>query len=187
MINYRIKKIAKFMGLFLMIALGMSFLYTTSTIQAQNKDLPEKNFTGSNGAITQTLFVDEEGIQIETNLYPRESVVHINITVLAQSNSSVNFVVGERSAAEFSPALSNHTLAPGESFADDYTFLFGTVNAIVYGCFCTTGPNATISWSYEPISVPNTGFIGIEPLFLVGAMILATVITRITMEKKRKN
>ncbi|MHA1154749.1 MAG: hypothetical protein ACTSQK_01465, partial [Candidatus Heimdallarchaeota archaeon] len=115
MIKYTIKNTTKLIGLFAIILIGINFLSITTQIQARNNETRKNRLLISSGKITQEFFVDEDGVQIETHEYPWDSVVRINITVLQQSNTSVMFITGEGIAEGFTPALTNHTLAPGES------------------------------------------------------------------------
>ncbi len=137
--------------------------------------------------ISEELFVDNEFTQVYTKSYYRNSIIHINITVLPHSNSSVEIICSGFYATDFSPALTNATLTPGESFSESYTFIKGVANGIAYGIRCTTDSNATVIWSYEVLfSARPEGFIGMEFLFICGALLLSTM-TLVLLTKRKHN
>ena len=183
------KIITSLKGIFLVLFLVFSLVnvsrFAIISISATCSPSPRNSALAINVKITDELFADNETIQLDTGIYYRESILHINITVLPQSNSSVDIICSEALGNEFSPALTNVTLAPGESFSENYTFIIRTANEIVYACRCTTGPNATILWSYEVLySAKPEGFIGIDFLFIGGAFILSTLVLVLITKKK---
>jgi len=139
--------------------------------------------------LSEELFVDNEMAQMATKLYYLNSIVKINITVLPQSNSSVEIFCEESVIEHFSPILTNFTLAPGESFTESYTYIDDFADAVVYFCWCTLeNSNATIQWWYEAIysAKPDNGFIGIDLLFISGAFLLSTM-TLVFIIKRKSN
>jgi len=138
--------------------------------------------------IVEERFVDNISTPLDTQTYYRNSIVHFNITVLPQSNSSVEIFYLGTYATDFSPVLTNTTLVPGESFAENYTFVGGIASVLGYYCRCTLADsNATILWWYEVLfSAKPEGFIGIDFLFISGAFILSSV-TLVLIVKKKSN
>lgn len=67
-----------------------------------------------------------------TKMAHEKSIIHVNYTVLAISNTSVVFDYydlweNNLNTTLWSPHPQNFTLAPGESFADNFTLLLGPV------------------------------------------------------------
>ncbi len=137
--------------------------------------------------ISEELFVNNFTTILDTNPYPRNSIIHINITVLPQSNASVE-ILFDGDDDNVSPKLTNFTLAPGESFAENYTCIIGTICGITYLCHCTLdNSNATIFWLYEVLYLAEMSvFIGVEFLFIGGAFILSTMVL-VFITKKKSN
>ncbi|MFW9922084.1 MAG: hypothetical protein ACFFDW_02220 [Candidatus Thorarchaeota archaeon] len=132
-------------------------------------------------------YVDCEYTQFETGIYTKDSIVHINITILPQSNDSVEvFYFG--SADQFSPSLSNITLAPGESFAENYTIIESEGDMILYYCQCVNPEgNATVLWWYEVLySATPQGFIGSNAIALIGTFTLSVISLYIVGKKKAR-
>ncbi len=155
-----------------------SATYSTAPI---NIDLTLNTIT------SEELFIDNGFTQVVTKTYFRNSIIRINITVLPQSNSSVEIICSGIYAIDFSPALTNATLAPGESFSESYTFIKGVANGIAYGIHCITDSNATIIWSYDLIySARPEGFIGTDFPFIIGAVVLSTTILVLITKRKSK-
>ncbi len=140
-----------------------------------------------NAKISETIFVDNFTTILNTQYYPRNSIIHINITVLSQSNASVE-INYDGDEDYFSPNLTNFILAPGKSFAENYTCKIGTIGGIAYLCHCTLdNSNATIQWWYEVLYLAEMSvFIGVEFLFIGGAFILSTM-TLVLITKKKPN
>ncbi|MHA1556824.1 MAG: hypothetical protein ACTSPM_07805 [Candidatus Heimdallarchaeota archaeon] len=123
-----------------------------------------------------------------TIMLPMGSVIHINYTVLASSNSSVFFVPIFKDKVDtlWDPVPSNLTLAPGDSFAETYTVLTGTSSGhsefAYYASVITENSSATIHWWYEVLVTGKISTVGI--LFLSGTLILISFIA--ILHSKRK-
>ena len=140
--------------------------------------------------IVQESFVGDYFIPLSTHGCYRNSIVQFNVTVLPQSNTSVEIFVDAGYAESFSPTLANTTLSPGESFAENYTFVVGLANEIEYFCRCIdTDSNATVRWWYEVLYSAKPEGIGIEFPIILGGLVLFSLGVRIISIKKhyRKN
>ncbi|MHA1156190.1 MAG: hypothetical protein ACTSQK_08790 [Candidatus Heimdallarchaeota archaeon] len=187
-----IKKLESTIKVFLVLFVVISLISVNNqsisihTRATQISHLKNNDLT-INGKETIELFVDNKTIQFDTGTYNLNSIININITVLPQSNSSVFIMCSAVYAVEFSPTLTNVTLAPGESFSEDYTIIDRIINGIVYTSRCTTDSNATILWSYDLIySAKPAGFIGKDLLFISGAFLLSTMTLVLVTKKKSK-
>lgn len=140
----------------------------------------------TNAIISEELFIDKEFTQVTTRTYYRDSIIRINITVLPQSNSSVEIICSEFYAVDFSPALTNATLVPGESFSESYTFIKGVANGIAYGIRCTTDSNATVLWSYEVLFSAKPEGAGIDFPFIVSSLLLSSLVIAVVSKRKQK-
>lgn len=115
-----------------------------------------------------------------TIMLPVGSVIHINCTIFAISNSSVFLEPYHEDKVDrlWDPVPSNLTLAPGESFAETYTVLVGTSSgSSEFGYYIllliTENSSATIHWWYE---VHKTGKISAADLLVVtGTLILISL------------
>ncbi|MFW9922944.1 MAG: hypothetical protein ACFFDW_06605 [Candidatus Thorarchaeota archaeon] len=136
--------------------------------------------------ISEERFVDWEYIVLETGIYNRDSIIHVNITILPQSNDSVEvYYMGP--ANHVLPSLKNTTLIPGESFAETYTIIESEGELIHYYCHSVNlEGNATVLWWYEVLySATPQGFIGIEPKIFTS--IFALSIFALVIKHKRRN
>ena len=153
---------------------------STTVIKSANLSLNEK--------VLQEKFMDEDyHYSLSTLMLYRDSVMRLNISVLLSSYSSVEVSTSEQNAQEFSPNLTNFTLAPGESFVEDYTFVVGVANEVGYECRLTLpNSNATVQWWYEVLysAKGDDGVIGIEAYF-VGISFILSGITLVYISKRR--
>jgi len=136
----------------------------------------------TNTEIVEEFFVDVERIQLESGTYYRNSIVRINLTVLPKSNASVEIFTSEELANEFSPALQNVTLAPGESYSKEHTFTYGEANEILYACQCTNDSNATILWIHETIHSARP--IGLEFPSIISSSVLSFIVLVSVIKRK---
>ena len=120
----------------------------------------------------------------------KNSIVQVNITVLPRSNSSVFFYVPEDYATQFTPAVTNFTLTPGQSFTENYTYSSGTenVNFLSYFAICTElDSNATVHWWYDVLySAKPSWDVGIEVPFSIAAVAFSALLTS-CISKRRYN
>lgn len=181
----RLKKLLK---TFSVLVIFLSSIFFTTTFLLTNA------FTSSPNA---PLSIIEKTIEekiiggtfnyMQTITYYRETVFQFNVTILPQSNSSVAISYEELPPDYFSPALTNFTLAPGESFQETYTIVFGEAAELFYYCRCTNSEsNATLVWWYEAISTP-TALIGTEFLFLTGTFLVTFLTLVLSFHKKAIN
>ena len=179
-------KITPMLAIYLVVLFIFS---TTNTIHSCSATTSSSAGLTITEKTSEELFVDNEMGQIATGLNNRNSIIQINITVLPQSNSSVEIFCEEAAIENYSPILANFTLAPGESFAETYTLSGRAASSVVYFCWCTLdNSNATIQWWYEVLysAKPDDAFIGMDFLFIVGAVILSTM-TLVFIAKRKSN
>ena len=187
--GFRKKKDAKItiiMAFFLAVIFTISIFNAIPTCSATTSSSSSLTTTEK---IFEERFVDNESIQLIILTYYRNTIIHINIAVLLQSNSSVNIYPPGKYPDDFSPQLTNTTLAPGESFAESYTFVVGVANGLIYLCKCTlVNSNATVLWWYEVLysAKPDNGFIGIDFSFISGAVVLSTM-AMVFIAKRKSN
>jgi len=145
-----------------------------------------------NGRVHHEVFINWPNYaNIGTIMLRVRSIIHVNYTVLATSNSSVEFKflksLGHENRTLFSPEISNFVLAPGESLAEDFTVVNGTAEGhteLSYDAYLLSeGGNANVHWWYEiikKVKMPAPGF-----LFFFGTLtVLAIVVILITKRKK---
>ena len=179
--------------------LAAALLTTLITVCLTNNHLlsvqgftPTRISFSTNEKIIEEIFVGTSRVQLLTGDYYANSIIYVNITILPQSNSSVEITCELQLASMFSPNLSNVTLAPGEFFAENYTIVsvWGLINTIVYRCQCTLpDSNATILWVYEALySAPTPNyFIGLEFWFVSGSFILVSIVLVLSIKKRNIN
>ncbi len=168
-------KITTIMAFFLVVIFTISIFNAIPTCFAATSSSSSLSITER---IFEERFVDNESIQLITLTYFRDTIIHINITVQIQSNSSVYIYPLGIHREDFSPQQTNTTLAPGKSFAESYKFTGNAAGGFFYFCNCTlVNSNATVLWWYDVIysAKPDNGFIGIDFLFILGAVILSTM------------
>jgi hypothetical protein len=137
------------------------------------------------------------GCELGVEWIYENSIIHLNYTVLAYSNSSVSFKyydfwVDESHPTLWSPPPQNFTLAIGESFADNFTLLWGPVDQqhhLVYHLAALTeNSNATVHLWYKYIfkaePVPIDFWITISAI--CGTMFILIVIRRRKSSKHSK-
>ena len=184
--------------LFLSIALLLvSALLITST-QSSSTYLEQGNVYSidkytENGRVHKEVFINwPDYATIGTIMLRVRSIIHVNYTVLATSNSSVEFKIMKSLSHEnrtyFSPEIPNFVLAPGESFAEDFTIVNGTAEystELSYKAYLLSeGGNATVHWWYEiikKVKMPAPGF-----LFSFGTLTVLTIIV-ILINKRKKS
>ncbi len=179
-------KITTMLAVFLIFLFSISTTNVILTCSATTSNTTDSTTTEK---IVEEWFLDNDHKPLVTKTYYRNSIVHINITILPQSNSSVEIFTLGTYREDFSPTLANITLAPGESFAENYTLIGGVADVLCYLCRCTLdNSNATIQWWYEVLySARPEGFIGMEFLFIGGAFLLSTMtLVLITKRKSKK-
>ncbi|NPD90598.1 MAG: hypothetical protein HGN29_17945 [Asgard group archaeon] len=146
-----------------------------------------------NGRVHNEVFINwPDYANLGTIMLRVGSIIHVNYTVLATSNSSVEFEImksiGHENRTLFSPEIPNFVLAPGESLAEDFTVVNGTAEystELSYDAYLLSeGGNATVHWWYEiikKVKMPAPGF-----LFSFGTVTVLTIIV-ILINKRRKS
>ena len=146
-----------------------------------------------NGRVHHEVFINWPNYaNIGTIMLRVGSIIHVNYTVLATSNSSVEFKfmksLDDENRTLFSPEISNFVLAPGESLAEDFTVVNGTAEGhteLSYDAYLLSeGGYATVHWWYEiikKVKMPAPGF-----LFSFGTLTVLTIIV-ILITKRRKS
>lgn len=128
---------------------------------------------------------------IDTISIVQGSIILFNCSVLANSNSSIEFDYSEDPAlvniTEFGPDPINFTLAPGESYEETFTLVKGGYefrSELSYRArLLTEGGNATVQWWYEILEygkIPAPGFV-----YSFGILTLLSII--VIVLKKRKS
>jgi len=144
-----------------------------------------------NGRVHKEVFINWPNYaNIGTIMLRVGSIIRVNYTVLATSNSSVEFKfmksLDDENRTLFSPEIPNFVLAPGESLAEDFTVVNGTAEystELSYDAYLLSeGGYATVHWWYEiikKVKMPAPGFLF---SFVVVAMLSIVIIVR----RKRK-
>ena len=182
--DFLVKRSLALKAITLLVILGYCLNTFCCPVKTSSSMNQRSNQLGTNAEIIEELFVDDERIQITTGFYYRNSVVRINLTVLPKSNASVELFTSEELASRYSPALQNVTLAPGESFSKEHTFVYGELTEIVYACQCTTDSNATILWIYEVLHSARP--IGLDFPFIVSSLLLSSLVIAVVSKRKQK-
>ncbi len=183
-----------------LLTIGIALLLCNSQItnhlsMISNSFGAESSIT--DGGLTTNEEIHKEGLlkwkdresYLGTKMLLVGSVIHINYTVLASSNSSVFFVPGHKDAVSYiwdQPVPSNLTLAPGNSFAETYTVLVGTSSDHAeFGFFVsviTENSSATIHWWYNILVTGKYSAAGV--LMASGTLILISL--GVIIRSKRK-
>ncbi|MHA1556637.1 MAG: hypothetical protein ACTSPM_06835 [Candidatus Heimdallarchaeota archaeon] len=181
------RKITPMLTIFLVVLFTLSTANTILTCSATTSCSADLKF---NEKVLQEKYMDEDyHYTISTLMLYRDSIIRLNISLLLSSYSSVEICTSEQNAQEFSPFLTNFTLAPGESFTEDYTFIVGVANEVAYECRLTLpNSNATVQWWYDVLysAKANDGIIGIEAFF-VGVSFIISGITLVFITKRKSN
>lgn len=179
-------------ALLLVSALLITSTQSSSTYLEQGNVYSNDVYT-ENGRVHKEVFIDwPNNANIGTIMLRVRSIIHVNYTVLATSNSSVEFEIvksiDDENRTLFSPEIPNFVLAPGESLAEDFTIVNGTAEystELSYRAYLLSeGGNATVHWWYEiikKVKMPAPGF-----LFSFGAL-TAFAIVVIIIKKRRKS
>ncbi|MHA1156195.1 MAG: hypothetical protein ACTSQK_08815, partial [Candidatus Heimdallarchaeota archaeon] len=176
-------KITSMLTIFLVVLFTLSTANTILTFSATTPSSKDLSMTVIN---VDEIVVGDYHRPISMGTHYRNSIIQINITILPISNGSVEVFAFESYITEFSPTLTNFTLAPGESFTENYTYIKGTLNELVYYCRCMLpDTNATVRWWYEVLhSVGPSVFIKIEFPFILGGLVLFTLCMKNISKKK---
>ena len=145
------------------------------------------NFT-TNEQIHDEAYVDYGGAQLSGGPFPKGSTIHVNYTVLPQSNGSVEFTFyySYLDYATWLPVPPNFTLAIGESYAGIFT-LNRTINQntllFLYDV-CTTifGEDATVHWWYEVLVTGKTSAVS---FFVVGTTLFVIAAISVFHSKRK--
>ncbi|MHA1556636.1 MAG: hypothetical protein ACTSPM_06830 [Candidatus Heimdallarchaeota archaeon] len=177
--------LAIFLVVLFMLSTANTYCFLTTHVSSSASTILRSSELEIRAIISEELFVDNFTTILNTGTYPRNSIVHINITVLPQSNACVE-ILYDGNDDDVSPKLTNFTLAPGGSFAENYTCIIGTICGITYLCHCTLdNSNVTILWWYEVLySAKPEGFIGIDFPFILGSLIILSL--GVIIRSKRK-
>jgi hypothetical protein len=173
--------------LFLILSL-FTFSYLTFYGSAKHKHTTHLS-------VNSEIYHDEKFVEwgytyeYATDWIQEDSIIHVNFTVLDFSNSSVSFKYTDGWAVAhnttlWSPEPQNFTLAPGESFADNFTLLWGPVDQRHYLIYhltaLTENSNATVhlwyKYIFEAKPVPIDFWITVSAI--CGTMFILIVIRR---------
>jgi len=174
----------------LLLIFSFSFLNNNSMLSS-SFGLPDSSSNAlflANEQIHDEEYVDYGVSTLGTGMFSKGSTIHVNYTVLPQSNSSVKFVFhyAYLDYATWLPMPVNYTLAIGESFSGNFT-LNRTINQhtllFIYDAWAVDGgSNATVHWWYEVLVTGKTPAAGF--LVLSGALILLSL--GVIIRNKRK-
>ena len=184
-----IKKLIQRKSILFLLSITLAFLLYNSQISNHLSTTAysfgaDSSFTNGGLAINEQIhvegFLEWDGISsFGTIMQPIGSVIQVNCTVLAFSNSSVFLVPysNDYSYALFDPSPNNLTLAPGESFAETYTIVGGMSEQHAefgfYVSVITENSNATVHWWYEVLVTGKYSTAGF--LLLSGTIILISL------------
>lgn len=180
-------------ALLLVSALLITSTQSSSTYLERGNGYSNDVYT-ENGRVHMEVFIDWPNYaNLGTIMLRVGSIIHVNYTVLATSNSSVEFEImkslGHENRTLFSPEIPNFVLAPGESFADDFTIVNGTAEhstELSYNVYLLSeGGNATVHWWYEiikKVKMPAPGF-----LFSFGALTVVAIVVLLIGKKRKSN
>ena len=178
------------MGLVLFV-IAVFLTIPATTVFAQTSTIANSVNLSLNEKIVQERYIDtDDRYQLNTLMLYRDSIIRLNISVLLSSYSSIETCISEEYSQEFTPTLTNFTLAPGESFVEDYTILGNSIaNELAFECrLVLPNSNATVQWWYEVLhsAKPDGGFIGIEAFFVVVSFII-TGISLVYISKRKSS
>ena len=162
----------------LLLTLGTSIFSANAFVTAYNSD----SYLRVNEQIHDEAYVDYGGAYLSRGFFTKGSTIHINYTVLPQSNGSVEFTFHYTNLdyATWLPVPPNFTLAIGESYAGNFT-LNRTINQATLpfaydACTTIIGEDATVHWWYEILvtgKTPAAGFLIVSTTLFVITVISA--------------
>lgn len=146
-----------------------------------------------NGRVHNERFIEWPfGANIGTITLHEGSIFLFNCSVLANSNSSIEFEYSEELGLEnitfFDPDPNDFILAPGESYEETFTIVKGAYefrSELSYRAhLLTEGGNATVHWWFEVLKYGEASVPGV--LFSFGTLTLLAIVV-ILIAKRRKS